>query len=382
LALLIIGTAWRYLNWRNDMFEVNNQGIVHEERVPFPFPREDRYEVPLQQIQNVNIFIGVLGRLLGYGTLSIDTAAVAGQVEFTEIPGPGYVQELIQAAAAQARSGQQILFREGIRQQLEAQLYPESIRPVAPDSVLIPPPPPPPAPPTRGSRFRSLGSWLPRFEIREGNTITWRKHWFNLFQRTGPPSLVFLITFYLLVAYTLAFVTRAFGAVRPLELPPVSWLGFEGWLCLPVGVLWSIAALWVVYKYVDWRNDVYIVTDDEVIDEERRPIFFPFWFLTTLDRKQAPLAMVQNVNLVMPNLFAFLFNYGDVIVQTAGAAGNLDFLFVSNPRHVQAEVLRRLAVFREWQARREFEERGKEIGEWFEAYHSLTGRDRSDPSSG
>jgi CRP-like cAMP-binding protein/membrane protein YdbS with pleckstrin-like domain len=94
---LALWSVWRYVDWLNDTYEVTDHAVVHLERVPLI--REDRYEAPLEQIQNVNIKVGVLGRLLGYGDLSIDTAAVEGQVEFSEIPQPAYVQELIQRAA-------------------------------------------------------------------------------------------------------------------------------------------------------------------------------------------------------------------------------------------------------------------------------------------
>lgn len=380
LGLLVPWTVWRYLNWRNDTFEVTAQAVVRMERVPFPFPREDRYEAPLQQIQNVNIFVSALGRILGYGDLSIDTAAVEGQVEFTEIPQPATVQNLIRDAAGQARGGQQIQFREGIRQQLEDHLYPERIRPAAPGSVLIPPPPPPPPPPRR-DRLRWLTSWLPQLEIRAGDQITWRKHWLNLISRAGAPSVACLIMLYLVIAHLLAFAAETFGLLRWQPLPPVSWLGFQAWSFLLSLLLGLAAIVWFIYHYVDWRNDVYIVTDDEVIDVERKPVLFPFWFFYSEDRKQAPLEMVQNVNLRVPHLLAVLLNYGDVIVQTAGVEGSLDFLFVSNPRHVQAEVTRRLAAYRERKRQREFEERGKEIAGWFGAYHSLNSHSKSEPGA-
>jgi uncharacterized membrane protein YdbT with pleckstrin-like domain len=377
LGLLGVWTAWRYLNWRNDTFEVSSEAVVHLERVPFPFPREDRYEAPLQQIQNVNIFVSAVGRLLGFGNLSIDTAAVQGQVEFTEIPEPAKVQQLIKRAADHARGGQQVQFREGIRQQLEDQLYPERLKPDAPESVEMPPTAPPPAPP----RQRNLGwlmSWLPRLEIRERGTITWRKHWLNLVARAGVPFLATLTVIYLVLAHIAVYAAERLDFPRWLLLPPVSWTGFQGWSFILSLLLGSAATVWFIYHYVDWQNDVYIVTDGEVIDVERRPVIFPFWFFYTEDRKQAPLEMVQNVNLRIPNILAILFNYGDVIVQTAGAEGSLDFRFVSNPRRVQAEVVRRLAAHRERQRQRDFQERGKEIAEWFETYHKLNARNGPD----
>ncbi len=374
LSLLAIWSAWRAVDWLNDTYEVTDQAVVHLERVPLI--REDRYEAPLEQIQNVNILVSVLGRLLGYGNLSIDTAAVEGQVHFSDIPQPAYVQELIQRAADLARGGRGTLYREGIRQQLEDQLYPERLQPLVPTSVLPQPEAPPPPPDARWRNpLRWLGHVFPQVEVREGNQITWRKHWFNLVSRVGFPLLALLLTGYIVVAFLQAYAVRESPGLSWEPLPPVSWLGgFQGWSFFLSLALVLATAVWFIYHYVDWQNDVYIVNDNEVIDVERRPVIFPLWMFYAEDRKQASLDKVQNVNLRIPNILAIAFNYGDVIVQTAGAEGSLDFRFVSNPRHVQAEVVRRLAAYRERQRQREFVERGKEIAEWFETYHRLASR--------
>jgi CRP-like cAMP-binding protein/uncharacterized membrane protein YdbT with pleckstrin-like domain len=366
-VLLVLWGVWRYIDWLNDSFEVTSQAVAHIEKKLFI--REERYEAPLDQIQNVNINIDVWGRLLGYGNLSIDTAAVRGQVEFTFAPEPAMIQDLVQRAAEQAKSGQRMQFRESIRQQLEDRLNPERLKPVAPGSVLVQPEPPPPAAPP--PRLHSPRSWLPRFEIREADSVTWRKHWLNLLQRTGMPTVTTLLLSYLALAHIVAFVTEAFGSGRQVMWPPVSWLGFHGWLFLATLIFWTMAALWFVYQYMDWRNDVYILTQNDVIDVERDLAIYPLWFFYTESRRQASLDNVQYVDFKIPNLWAILFNYGDVIVKTAGLEGTLDFLFVSNPRRVQAEILRRLAEFRERERQQEFEERWGNMAEWFETYQDL-----------
>jgi hypothetical protein len=209
--------------------------------------------------------------------------------------------------------------------------------------------------------------------------VTWRKHWINLLQRTGVQFLVSLLAIYILLAFALAFATEVIG-FDPVELPPVSWVGFEGWLFLIFAVLGFLAFLWFLYQYVDWRNDVYIVTDDEVVDVERELAPFPFFFFYTESRRQASLGNVQYVDFRIPSPLAMILNYGNVIVQTAGAEGRLDFLFVSNPRRVHDEVLRRLAVFQERQREREFQERWGDMPQWFEAYRDLLQQTGPDDS--
>jgi membrane protein YdbS with pleckstrin-like domain len=353
----------------NDSYEITTRAVVHTEKVPFL--SQQKYEIPLQQIQNVNISVSVIGRYLDYGNVDIDTAAQRGQIAFTLIPHPAYVQKLIQNASAQARSGLTVQRRESIRQQIEDQLYPERLKPSAPGSVLIPPEPPP------EERRRSLDwlrgafrGWFPRFELREEGQVIWRKHWINLLQRTGVQFILLLVSIYLLLAFALASLTLTLG-VSAIVLPPVTWLGFQGWLFLIVLVLSILAALWFLYQYVDWRNDVYIVTDDEVIDVERELAIFPFFFLYTENRRQASLDKVQYVDLKIPNPLAMILNYGNVIVRTAGAEGTLDFLWVSKPRNVHAEILRRLAAFEERNREREFQERWGDMPRWFETYRDV-----------
>lgn len=369
LVLLALWAVYRYVDWWNDTYEVTTQAVIHREKKLFY--SEERYEVPLQQIQNVNILVSPVGQVLGYGDVGIDTAAARGQIDFTKIPDPDLVQELIQYAAFQARSGQRMQFRESIRRQLEEQFYPERLDPAAPGSVLIRPQPEPPRP-TRYDRFRSLRGWFPRFEIRENGRVTWRKHWLNLFQRTGLAFLTGLAATYLLFAYILAFVTAAFGIRPPVTLPPISWLGTSPWLFFLFLFLSILGFLWLVYQYVEWRNDIYIVTDNEVIDVERELAAFPFFFLYSENRRQASLANVQYVDFRIPNPVAMAFNVGNVIVQTAGAEGTLTFDFVSRPKHVHEEILRRLAEYEERQRQREFAERWGDMAEWFEAYQNLS----------
>jgi membrane protein YdbS with pleckstrin-like domain len=365
---------YRFVDWLNDTYEVTTRAVIHTEKKLF-FSQE-RYEIPLQQIQNVNIRVGVIGRYLGFGNVDIDTAAAKGQIAFTTIPRPAFVQKLIQRASAQARSGLTVQRRESIRQQIEDQLYPERLKPSIPGSVQIPPEVPPEDRARGYSRLRGLRGWFPRFEIREDGQVIWRKHWINLLQRTGVQFILLLVSIYLVLSFALASLTVSLG-LSAIMLPPVTWLGFQGWLFLIILLLSALAALWFIYQYVDWRNDIYIVTDDEVIDVERELAIFPFFFFYTESRRQASLTNVQYVDLKIPNPLAMILNYGNVIVQTAGAEGTLDFLWVSNPRGVHAEILRRLTAFEERDREREFQERWGDMPRWFETYRDVL--DQTNP---
>jgi membrane protein YdbS with pleckstrin-like domain len=222
----------------------------------------------------------------------------------------------------------------------------------------------------KAARFRAFRDWFPRFEIREDGQVVWRKHWINLLQRTGLQFVLMLVSIYLALAFALASATASLALPR-ISLFPVALIGFSSWLFMLVLFLSLLSALWFIYQYVDWRNDVYIITDDEVIDVEKDLFMFPFFFLSTENRRQASLANVQYVDLQIPNPIAMILKYGHVIVQTAGAEGTLDFLWVSKPRNVHAEILQRLAEFEERNREREFQERWGDMPRWFETYRDV-----------
>ncbi|MBN1660229.1 MAG: cyclic nucleotide-binding domain-containing protein [Anaerolineae bacterium] len=368
-CLICIGRAgWSYWDWRNDVFIITAEAVVHIERKPLT--SEQRYEAPLRQIQNVNLGTSLIGEWLGYGDVLIETAAARGQVTFGRIPDPQEAQGLIRRAADAAKSGRQVKEMESIRQRLEDRLVPERLKPGVPGSVLVESPAQPKAQAKANARRRSL-SFLPRFEERSGETITWRKHWVNLLQRTGLPVLATGATGILLLVLVVPTLARMFGA----DVPTLIDMGIWTWL---VVVLFVLSMAWLKYQYVDWENDIYVLKGDQVIDQERQLAPFPLWWWYSESRKAAVLSNVQYVDLRIPHMLALILNYGDVIVQTAGATGQLDFLTVSDPRRVHDTILRYLAEFQERERQRQFDERWHDMAQWLEAYHEVTRREQAD----
>jgi hypothetical protein len=111
------------------------------------------------------------------------------------------------------------------------------------------------------------------------------------------------------------------------------------------------------------------------VDIERRPLF------VSEERREASLGVIQNVNLEIPGFLAAAFDYGDVVIQTAGA-GNFTFNKVPNPHDVQNEIFRRIEAFREAQRQRERRRRQAELAEWFSVYDDLHDAERPQPGPG
>ncbi len=349
LGLLTISyILWVVFDWRNDWLIVTTRRVIHQERLILI--SESRIEAPLEKIQDINIRRNWLANLFGYGTLIIQTAATVGRIEFRYLGNPETVQQLIWEQVARARAGAQAESREQIRRELEERLG-LGLSPTPSHAAHPEEPGPAPARKPWWRRIR-LRRWLLPIWVEEGDRITWRKHPLNLLMRTARPLLL----------------SAGVGALTWLALQNWAFLQRSGWdspTFLVLTLAWMVALGWLAWEYDDWRNDVYIVTRDRIIDIEKKPLFF------SEDRREASLGMIQNVTANIPSPLAFIFGYGDVTIQTAAEMGTFDFVFVPNPREVQAEISRRVEAFRAEQAARAQAQRQAELAAWFETYHRL-----------
>ena len=349
---------WHWIDWRNDYFAVTTYRFTHRERVALIY--ESRREAPLDRVQNIHIQRFLLGRLLGYGDLTIQTAADVGRIHFHTVPKPEVMREAIWAEINRAQSMRQAIERYRIHEALVSHLNMEAQVPpleIAPGEDAPPGLTEIPAAPmvTPGLFSRSL-MWLaqtgliPPSRIELQGQVIWRKHWLFLFIHTLPPLLMVLF----------------FGTLTLLGFwgEPglfVQWIPYY----VPIALLLTIIGMgWMWWEFIDWGNDQYILTEERIIDIERRPLFF------SEHRRDASLGMIQNVSLHMPNFIAAVFNYGNVLVQTAGA-GEFTFDRVGNPRAVQAEIFQRMQAYREAQLEREASRRRAELAEWFSVYTEL-----------
>ncbi len=94
LMILLPWWLWRFDDWQNDIYQVTASRIIDVERLPL-FLREDRREASLGMIQNIKFEVpGTLGRLLNYGSVTIETAG-AGAFTFDLVKNPSEVQSEI-----------------------------------------------------------------------------------------------------------------------------------------------------------------------------------------------------------------------------------------------------------------------------------------------
>lgn len=95
-----------------------------------------------------------------------------------------------------------------------------------------------------------------------------------------------------------------------------------------------ITTAFVLEGFLNWFFNVYIITNQRVVDID-------FYNLIYKEVSDTKIDKVQDVTYKMGGVIRTLFNYGDVFIQTAGTHPNFEFLAVPQPNRV-AKILQDL----------------------------------------
>lgn len=108
-------------------------------------------------------------------------------------------------------------------------------------------------------------------------------------------------------------------------------------LRLIASIFWYLITIaFILEEFLAWFFNVYIVTDERVFDVD---------FINLIYREitDANIDQIQDVTTKVGGVIPTVFNYGDVIIQTAAEIPQLEFQAVPRP-DIVAQVLRELRV--------------------------------------
>jgi hypothetical protein len=189
------------------------------------------------------------------------------------------------------------------------------------------------------------------------STITYRKHWIVLVERTWIPGLILWTLFgwlvYEIFSNTLKSVPSLLGN-RGVDALLVVWL-----------VLFVMVFSWWYYEYVNWSNDIFQVTPDQILDINKTPLGEVTSDIASLDN-------ILHLEYERRGIMQILFNYGNVYI-TIGGGKDMTFENVFNPSAVQDDIERRRLeriTKKEQESVRAERER---MADWFAAYHRSAG---------
>lgn len=101
-------------------------------------------------------------------------------------------------------------------------------------------------------------------------------------------------------------------------------------------IWYLVTSAYFLESFLTWYFNIYIVTDERIIDVD-------FYNLIYKEVSDANIDKIQDVTYKMGGVIRTIFNYGDVLVQTASEVPNFEFLAVPKPDQV-VKVLQDLRI--------------------------------------
>ena len=129
----------------------------------------------------------------------------------------------------------------------------------------------------------------------------------------------------------------------------------------PVALL--IVLGWWIYQYVDWSNDIYQVTPDQILDIDRKP----------LGREQRTAAQLESILATDYERYGILgvfLNYGTVHITVGGS--KMTFHDVFDPPSVQQDIDRRRMARNAAREETRVKAERERLADWFLAYNEIT----------
>jgi len=352
LALLLTGPplvgwiVWESVDWSNDYYIVTNRRVVYLEKIVGIY--DSRQEAPLGSVLSVNVQTADVGqRTFGLGDVIVRT--FSGPITMKSVANPQALAALIEEHWNRTKTREREAEYEAMKQALRRRIHPpppaspQSEKPPAPTVVKRTP---------LGEQLAEYFSFRLRFE--QGESVTYRKHWYILLQAIWQPSLFILAA--------LGLIGVKLGGLLPEAIPLEM-------VVLVSLVLFIPFALWWLYEFQDWKNDIYQVTPEQIVDVSKKP-------LGAEVRKAAPLGNILSLKYERPGLLGMALNFGNVVAQVGGT----DFRFegVYDPVGVQNDIYRRMEARNARNAQVEAAKKRDEIADWLGVYHTVIAEDNQN----
>jgi CRP-like cAMP-binding protein len=348
--LLVLGwIAWNYIDWGNDYYVVTNERVVWLEKVIGLY--DSRNEAPLTQILSVGVETDLFGRTLDYGNVLVRT--FVGAIPFRHVLHPHQaahmVEEYWHRTQQVSEQAEQEAFKDALRERLGL-LKPaqeEEAPPKEEKKVVA----------KRPNAFKLFIINLFKQRIEEGDTVTYRKHWFVLLRQVFFPSIILLG---LVGLWLMRFLKLVFNPDVGLIQTMADGSRGVDTIIVSLPLLMIPIIGWWIYQYIDWTNDIFQVTGDQILDIDRKPF-------GTEERRAAPLDNILGTRYERIGFLGYIVNFGTVYIDI----GSAQFAFedVLDPAIVQSDIdRRRLKRIAARKAAEKTEERNR-MADWIASYH-------------
>ena len=337
LVVCIAVILWLWLDWSNDYYLVTSQRAMWVEKIVLLY--DSQQEAPINTVLSTNITKNqILGWFIDYGTVIIKT--YTGSIEMQRSSTPTLLVGYIDGLQARGKELSKYEETEAMEEELSRRLNPVEVEKPSPATS---------AQPIKNtekplSGLRKVITTFIKMRYEDGTTITYRKHWFVLIKKTWIQAIL--------------LVVLSVGLIYLINTEMLNIVNLLLWLFVFVGIF-----LWWLYQFIDWQNDIYVLTLENILDIERKP-------LSREVKKSASLENILSLEHTRLGLIGLLLNYGTVRINIGTEQFN--FFYVYNPAQVQYEIFDRMTVLRYRKEQIQAAKERERIVDWLAIYHKKT----------
>ena len=341
--------TWNVIDWGNDYYIVTNQRVIWLEKVIGLY--DSRQEAPLSTVLSVAVETDMTGRIMDYGSVVVRT--FVGQLIFSYVNHPYQAERMINEQWERTK-----VVAGKVERDATVNAVRKKLGLTDRTAAAAPPPPPPPAIPHTQKKdlLRIALQNMFRLRMEDSGVITYRKHWYVLFLQVWKPTFFILMTFILMVSRT----------VKLFQDPNIAFVKWTNWrptfdtILLSLPLLLLPLCVWWAWEYVDWKNDIFQVTPDQIIDIDRKPF-------GTEERRAAPIENILGTEYKRIGVAAYFLNFGTVFITVGGT--QLTFDDVMDPAAVQADIDKRRTARLAKKREAEVSTERERMATWLAIYH-------------
>ncbi len=150
--------------------------------------------------------------------------------------------------------------------------------------------------------------------------------------------------------HTITFIPIALLFITLILVPPiVDWMGQNLWpeffasptlyplLVLFLSIYYLSLCLFFYSYFIDFYLDILIVTNDRLVDIDQKGLF-------ARSIAEIELYQIQDITSEVEGFFPSVFNYGNLIIQTASAVPRVIMYNVPGPHLLRQELLDLAAI--------------------------------------
>ncbi len=163
-----------------------------------------------------------------------------------------------------------------------------------------------------------VGKFFPSQRSQEKVFLLLRRHWFTYFGFVAV-SFIMSIPVFILIAYWINNPDYFSGRIGNIAI-----IAVFAYTLFTLGLM--------LYGFIDYYLDVYIVTNERIVNIEQNGFF-------RREISELNLHQVQDVSAKVNGFFPTMMHYGNIYIQTAGERENFIFKSIPNPYKVSKLIV-------------------------------------------